>query len=76
MKRQGFRDPGELDPLDDDCDDNGYKDSVEKPIGTNPLNQNSWPWIICVDDQCPLDERCDQCAADITSALTADLRIK
>jgi hypothetical protein len=64
--KNGIRDTGELDPLDDDCDNDLYKDGVEKDIGTNPLDQNSWPWIICIGT---CDAQCDECAADIPSAL-------
>jgi hypothetical protein len=66
VNANGIRDPGELDPLDDDCDDDGYADGVEKAIGTQPLNGDSWPWIICIG---ACDLLCDDCAADVSTAM-------
>ncbi len=63
----GVRDSGELDPLDNDSDDDGCPDGVEKDLGTDPLEHESWPWIICVGD---CDEQCDDCAPNVTMALS------
>jgi hypothetical protein len=67
VNKNGIQDAGETNPLDDDSDNDGYKDGVEKDIGTNPLNANSWPCIICIGT---CDGLCDACAADIPDALT------
>ncbi len=66
VNKNGLKEPGELDPLDDDCDDDGYLDGIERDIGTNPLDQGSWPWIVCIG---VCDEQCDDCAADIKESL-------
>jgi hypothetical protein len=66
VNRNGYRDPGELDPLDEDSDDDGVKDGLERKIGTAPLDQGSWPYIVCVGDQ---DDTCDDFAQDVSGAL-------
>ena len=64
--KNGSRETGELDPLDDDCDDDGYKDGVETFAGCDPMSDSSFPYVVCIGT---CDDSCDDCKNSISDGL-------
>ena len=53
----------------DQSDADGHKDGEEQFLGSDPLDKNSRPWIICMDT-CASDGSCDAFATAISAAST------